>query len=125
MSFARISLFRKSLFSRLCMSVLAVIAPAAAHAQSAPFATVGLFALFGQEAQGQGTKERGTDINFNIEISLPNFVCPGCPALLQECLKAWKDCWQKGDYEAARHHASKAILLDPKCAQAQRAHEMT
>src|SRR5262245_29680397 len=125
MSFARFSLVRNSLFRWLCISLLALMVPAAVNAQSAAFATAGLFSLFVQESQCEGKQQKETDVNFNIEISLPGLLCPGCPALLQECLKAWKECWQKGDYEAARHHASKAILLDPKCPQAQRAHELT
>lgn len=119
------TLARNPLVRWLCLSLLFLAAPAALYAQSAPFTTVGLSALFGQESQSDAKKNKQVDVNFEIEISLPGFLCPGCPNLLRECLTAWKECWEKGDYEAARHYASKAILVDPKNREAQRIHEMT
>src|SRR5207249_731511 len=50
---------------------------------------------------------------------------PFAPVCVQECLKAWRECWDRGDYEDACCHASKAILLDPKHREAQRVHELT
>ncbi|MBI3407052.1 MAG: hypothetical protein HY040_01685 [Planctomycetes bacterium] len=118
------TLARTPLVRWLCL-LLVLAAPGALRAQSAPFTTVGLSALFGQESQSDAKKAKQVDVNFEIEISLPGFLCPGCPNLLRECITAWKECWEKGDYEAARHHASKAILVDPKNREAQRIHDLT
>src|SRR5207244_2945493 len=107
----------------LCISLLALTVPGALHAQTVSFTTLGLTTLFGQESQVPLAGEPGCTTSIWSTLWTPEG--PFAPVCVQECLKAWRECWDRGDYEDACCHASKAILLDPKHREAQRVHELT
>ena len=84
----------------LCISLLALTVPGALHAQTVSFTTLGLTTLFGQESQVPLAGEPGCTTSIWSTLWTPEG--PFAPVCVQECLKAWRECWDRGDYEDRR-----------------------
>ena len=134
-----------SLFRWLGVALLTLASAGATQAQTASFSVLGLTTLFTQEAPAEASvlpwiPVQGTDF-FRLplnhpywsggeeaeELPPPRRCDPRCcesealSMLLKECLKAWKEEWQQGNYYEADAMAALACWLDPTNVDAQHA----